>query len=107
MTLQPLLRSLHQKHSEARLELTCYTRPGPGGQPYPFPAGEIQCPSVHVETKTALPPESCQHTYVQRGFIINNGQLHDVRIHRLGKAVETVNSRHQLDVKHLTFTLVH
>lgn len=58
------------------------------------------------ETKSRIPGADRQHTYVQRGLIVNNGELHNIRIHRLGRTIQPVNSSRQLKVRHLAFILV-
>lgn len=44
------------------------------------------------ETQSTFTGEEPQRTHVQRGLVVNNGELHDVRIHRLGSRRDLVSS---------------
>lgn len=66
-------------------ELTCYILSRLGGRPCPFPVGTRPLSKLSREDKDHTTHHCCQHTYVQRGLVVNNGQLHDVWIDRLQK----------------------
>lgn len=101
------LRSHQPTRRRWRSELTCYILSGPDGRPCPFPVEKSQRPTVQPEAKTTIRGEKCQHTYVQRGLIINNGELHNVWIHRLGERTQLVNLGRSSKVRHPPFILLY
>lgn len=73
----------------------------------PIPCGgEIQRQIFHVRRKITI-RHDCQHTYIQRGLIINNGELHNVWIHGLGKNNWTGQIKSKPLKKHDTYLFIY